>query len=52
MRNVLADGVSPTDAPLMMLVAAAIVLASVAAALIPARRALSISPAVAMRDAG
>lgn len=52
MRNVLAEGVSRTDAPLMTLVTAAVVLASVAAALIPARRALSISPAVAMRDSG
>ena len=50
MRHVLAEGVSLTDAPLIAVVIVTIVLASVGAALIPARRALAISPSLAMRD--
>jgi hypothetical protein len=52
MRGVLAEGVRGADAALVAVVIGAIVLASVGAALIPARRALAISPALAMRDAG
>lgn len=52
MRDVLAEGVSPADAPLVAVVIVTIVVASIGAALIPARRALSISPALAMRDPG
>jgi putative ABC transport system permease protein len=52
MRQVLTEGVSVADTPLVAVVIVTIIIASVGAALIPARRALSISPAVAMRDPG
>jgi predicted permease len=52
MRGVLAEKASLSDAPLLAGVIAIIVLASVGAALVPARRALSISPVLAMRDSG
>jgi putative ABC transport system permease protein len=52
MRNVLTETVTLADTPLMVAVIMTIVVASVGAALIPARRALSISPALAMRDPG
>jgi putative ABC transport system permease protein len=52
MRSVLAEGVSAGDTPLIAAVIVTIVFASVGAALIPARRALGISPALAMRDPG
>lgn len=52
MRDVLSEGVSLSDAPLVAGVIGIILLASVGAALVPARRALSISPALAMRDPG
>ena len=52
MQGVLAERASLADAPLVAGVIATIILASVGAALVPARRALSISPALAMRDPG
>jgi putative ABC transport system permease protein len=52
MRGVLAQGVSLADAPLFAAVLGAIVLFSSVAALIPARRALRVPPAIAIRDAG
>ena len=52
MRGVLVEKASLSDAPLIAAVIAIIVLAAVGAALVPARRALSISPALAMRDSG
>jgi ABC-type antimicrobial peptide transport system permease subunit len=52
MRGVLAEQASLADAPLVVGVILTIVLASVGAALVPARRALSISPSLAMRDPG
>ena len=52
MRTVLAEGASVTDAPLVIGVIATMIFASVGAALIPARRALSISPVLAMRNPG
>lgn len=52
MRGVLAEGMRTTDAPLVIGVIVAMVLASAGAAFIPARRALAISPALAMRDPG
>ncbi len=52
MRDVLVERVRVTDAPLVALVIVTIVLASVGAAFLPARRALSISPTLAMRDLG
>ena len=52
MRGVLAERASLADAPLVAGVILTIILASVGAALVPARRALSISPSLAMRDPG
>jgi len=52
MREVLAEGFSLSDAPLVVGVIVTIIIASFGAALIPARRALSISPSLAMRDSG
>lgn len=52
MRGVLAEGIRAADAPLVAGVIVAMVLASAGAAVIPARRALAISPALAMRDPG
>ena len=52
MRGVLAEQASLADAPLVAGVIVIIILASVGAALVPARRALSISPSLAMRDPG
>jgi putative ABC transport system permease protein len=52
MRGVLAEKATLSDAPLLAGVIAIIVLASVGAALVPARRALAISPVIAMRDSG
>ena len=43
-------GISPTDVETYALVAAGVLLAAVLACLIPARRALGVSPLVAMRD--
>lgn len=52
MRGVLAERASLADAPLVAGVILTIALASVGAALVPARRALAISPSLAMRDPG
>jgi putative ABC transport system permease protein len=52
MRSVLAEGVTLSDAPVIVSVLATITVTSVVAALIPARRALRIPPALAMRDLG
>ena len=50
MRDVLTEGASLSDAPVFAAVIAVILLTSVGAAVVPARRALSISPTLAMRD--
>jgi predicted permease len=50
MRRVLVDGMSVHDAPLLGAVVAGLAVATAIAAYIPARRALAISPALAMRD--
>ena len=52
MRSFLSQSVSLADLPLLAAFLAAIVIASVIAALIPARRALGVPAAVAMRDEG
>jgi ABC-type antimicrobial peptide transport system permease subunit len=49
MRQALADGMSISDAPLLIGVLAGVALSTAIAAYIPARRALSIPPALAMR---
>lgn len=49
MRQALAEGMSVADAPLLVAVVAGLALATAIAAYIPARRALSIPPALAMR---
>jgi ABC-type antimicrobial peptide transport system permease subunit len=49
--GILTDGLTPADAPVIAAVVALILFATAVAALIPARRALRISPMVAMRDA-
>jgi len=43
-------GISPTDAPTYVMVAAGVLVAAALACLIPARRALRVSPLVALRD--
>jgi ABC-type lipoprotein release transport system permease subunit len=43
-------GISPTDVQTYALVAVSVLLAAVLACLIPARRALRVSPLVALRD--
>jgi predicted permease len=50
MRRALVDGMSMADAPLLGAVVVGLAVATALAAYIPARRALSISPALAMRD--
>ncbi len=52
MRSFLSQSVSLADLPLLAAFLAAIVIASMIAALIPARRALGVPAAVAMRDEG
>ena len=49
MGRALADGMSPRDTPLVFAVVAGLAVATAIAALIPARRALAIPPALAMR---
>ncbi len=49
MRRALADGMSVRDTPLLLAVVAGLALATAIAAFIPARRALAIPPALAMR---
>jgi len=52
MGPLLAERASLQDVPAVALALAAIVVASMIAALIPARRALAVPPSIAMRDAG
>ena len=52
MRPILAQRVSIEDMPMLAIVIVVTVLASMTAALIPARRALAVPPSIAMRDAG
>jgi putative ABC transport system permease protein len=52
MRGVLVEGVTSRDVPVIAAVLGSVVIASAIAAVIPARRALSIPPGIAMRDAG
>jgi predicted permease len=49
MRRVLTEGLSAADAPMLVAVVAGLALATAIAAYIPARRALAIPPALAMR---
>jgi ABC-type antimicrobial peptide transport system permease subunit len=49
--GILVDGLSVADAPVIAAVIVLILVATAVAAFIPARRALRISPMVAMRDA-
>jgi ABC-type antimicrobial peptide transport system permease subunit len=52
MRPLLAQGMSRQDVPTLAVALGSIVVASMVAALIPARRALAVPPSVAMRDPG
>jgi predicted lysophospholipase L1 biosynthesis ABC-type transport system permease subunit len=52
MRPLLAQGLSFEDVPTLAVALLSIAVASILAALIPARRALAVPPSIAMRDAG
>ena len=52
LRPLLARGISITDVPALGVTLVSIIVASTLAALIPARRALTVPPSIAMRDIG